>query len=555
MIMRQWVVMLTATAVLATGSAVGSGAATSVSATGGLPPSKVGCVSAAASFTGEAYCLDGNHPLIVTNAAGTVLTDSTLFYGELELNGWQVPTRCNGNGTSGKREQLVYVHVKGTPDTYQQDLPFILKRLIPGANGVFEHTTGGKRAVRWVTTKTATGCVPTVLRVTVPKSANTFYDGFDKIGSDVLRAVGGVNPNRSYLVLVDHPDGPSGYIGDCGLGQVRPDNSPGAGNRSNKGGAFAMVWSNCWTGLVTAHELTHTLGAVQPQSPHHTDNGHCWDGRDDMCYNDGSRQQQRVICTKQDDYRKLDCNGDDYFALYPKPGSYLASHWNSANSQFLIASKPTVLPTRPAAPTVTVTAVDAHHVRVSWVPGVTKHGAITSWTVQIGATDGGTFESQDGAPAFPLVEAPHQVTVGGKARSTVIVVKPDLAQGFAVHGTNASGDGVTSAIVEGGAGNPPTPIVGTVVPSDGFNQPYVTWTGGTSASSVTTCSAVLVNGNRVDYIDAPTDTLANTTDPLGRCYSDYSSYTQLPSTLQPTDVVQVYARNAFGSTLSAPIAH
>ena len=41
----------------------------------------------------------------------------------------QAPTRCNGNGTSGKREQLVYVHVKGTPDTYKQNLPFILKRL------------------------------------------------------------------------------------------------------------------------------------------------------------------------------------------------------------------------------------------------------------------------------------------------------------------------------------------------------------------------------------------------------------------------------------------
>ena len=57
-----------------------------------------------------------------------------------------------------------------------------------------------------------------------------------------------------------------------------------------------MVWSNCWTGLVTAHELTHTMGAVQPTAPHKTDKGHCWDGQDDMCYADGSKQKQRLVC-------------------------------------------------------------------------------------------------------------------------------------------------------------------------------------------------------------------------------------------------------------------
>jgi len=29
-----------------------------------------------------------------------------------------------------------------------QAIPFLKQRLIPGANGVFEHTTGGKRAVQ-----------------------------------------------------------------------------------------------------------------------------------------------------------------------------------------------------------------------------------------------------------------------------------------------------------------------------------------------------------------------------------------------------------------------
>ena len=59
-----------------------------------------------------------------------------------------------------------------------------------------------------------------------------------------------------------------------------------------------------------------------------------------MCYADGSPQAQKLVCAKPDDYRKLDCNGDDYFALFPKPGSYLSTHWNSASSPFLITSKP-----------------------------------------------------------------------------------------------------------------------------------------------------------------------------------------------------------------------
>jgi hypothetical protein len=481
-----------------------------------------------------------------------VLQDQQVTFGELQLNGWQVPTRCDGNGVSGKREQLVYVHVKGEPDIYSQVSAFLKQRLIPGANGVFEHTTGGKRAIRWVTTRTGSGCVPSILKVTVPRAANNAGTPFFNIGKAVLKAAGGVSANRSYLVLVDHPDA----YNDCGLGQVRRDSSPGAGNVNNQGGAFAMVWSNCWTGLVAAHELTHTMGAVQPTAPHKTDFGHCWDGRDDMCYPDGSPQQQRLVCTKADDFRKLDCNGDDYFALYPKSGSYLAGHWNSATSQFLIDSKPKVLPTRPGKPTgLTVTAVDASHVRLTWKPGVTKHGGTTSWTVLVGAySRGTTYDEEDRHQTYPVYGSAHTVVVKGNARSALLAVTPNQVQGFAVYASNASGDGVMSTIVNGGAGAAPGPIAATVT-SAGFGDQSlsVAWTGGTSAPGVPNCTAVLLNGQRVTTFTPPLS-LAASTDP-NDCFADASPFpVYLDHPLAPTDVLQVYARNPFGTTVTT-VAH
>src|SRR5207253_7261960 len=106
----------------------------------------VGCVSASDSFNGQAYCLDGNHyPLLRTTARSGLdpadLDKDSQIIGGLELNGWQAPTRCSVDGVSGKREQLVYVHVQGAPSSFSTAQSWILQRLIPGANGVFEHTS------------------------------------------------------------------------------------------------------------------------------------------------------------------------------------------------------------------------------------------------------------------------------------------------------------------------------------------------------------------------------------------------------------------------------
>jgi hypothetical protein len=54
-----------------------------------------------------------------------------------------------------------------------------------------------------------------------------------------------------------------------------------------------------------------------------------------MCYSDAPTLKVTVSCPVTQSIFTLDCNGDDYFSLNPAPGSYLSTHWNSANNIFL----------------------------------------------------------------------------------------------------------------------------------------------------------------------------------------------------------------------------
>ena len=163
---------------------------------------------------------------------------------------------------------------------------------------------------------------------------------------------------------------PAGIAPYCGIGLLAKDSSPGRTNIHNGhpfgGGAMSRVDLPCW-GLsaatdtpVEAHELFHTLGAVQNNAPNSTFNasfpntsgGHCTDNYDVMCYDDDGVDDgapglhdgtawgnpMTFACATTTSERLLDCGGNDYFSLSPTAGSYLTNHWNTAKSSFLVGA-------------------------------------------------------------------------------------------------------------------------------------------------------------------------------------------------------------------------
>src|SRR5439155_15119837 len=101
----------------------------------------------------------------------------------------------------------------------------------------------------------------------------------------------------------------------------------------------------CWGlasrgGSVEAHELLHTLGGVEPTAPHATQFGHCTDESDRMCYDDGSLGYVASASCAPANEALLDCNHDDYFNPSPPASSYLATHWDTARSDFLAGAAP-----------------------------------------------------------------------------------------------------------------------------------------------------------------------------------------------------------------------
>lgn len=94
-----------------------------------------------------------------------------------------------------------------------------------------------------------------------------------------------------------------------------------------------------------AHEVMHTLGAVQRTAPHAYAGEvgnllmHCVGDGDLMCVPNGSAPSQGPpqSCEPFDYYiaSRLDCGRDDYFNPAPVPGSYLDARWNIYRSSWL----------------------------------------------------------------------------------------------------------------------------------------------------------------------------------------------------------------------------
>ena len=264
-------------------------------------------------------------------------------------------TLCSGDGVSGPRVQLVYANFTGKPDRYAS-FASSFEVWAAAMDTVFDQSareTGGSRRVRFVHDA---ACAPVVHRVTLSAAAGGDFETM----VDELWGKGLNRNDRKYLVWADA----TVY---CGIGEVINDDRAGQNNYNNVHGLFSRVDAGCW-GLagqsVEAHELMHNLGGVQESAPHATAFNHCTDDRDRMCYADGSGAPVSQVCPPAHE-NVFDCNHDDYFHTGPAAGSYLATHWNVANSAWLAAPP---LASVPQAPAVLSAVAGEGLATVHWLP-------------------------------------------------------------------------------------------------------------------------------------------------------------------------------------------
>ncbi|MGW5847870.1 RICIN domain-containing protein [Streptomyces sp. NPDC055254] len=279
--------------------------------------------------------------------------------------------QCDGDGSTGNRVQVVYVHGPDR-DRYSEYLASF-RKWAADADFIYSASaqeTGGVRHIRYVT---AADCTPTVLNIELPASALAEFSATN----NALAAKGLDRRDRKYMIFSDTQV----Y---CGIGTFAGDERPGQNNQSNFGPSYGRTDSGCWGGHTAAHELGHNLGAVNNSAPNTSRGAHCTDEWDVMCYSDTPYYpQMRDICTNKASENILDCNHDDYFHTSPKPGSYLATHWNIADNQFLMKGKggnpnpdPNPQPTTKPTPTPTKKPGGGPAVTVGQIG---SNSAVTSW--------------------------------------------------------------------------------------------------------------------------------------------------------------------------------
>jgi len=399
----------------------------------------------------------------------------------------QAEALCTGDGTSGPRVQLIYANFTGQPDRFTA-FASSFQVWAAATDNVFNASaaeTGGSRRIRFVHDA---ACTPVVSRMTLSTAARSDFQAT----IDELSAKGFNRNDRKYLVWADA----TAY---CGIAEVFGDDRAGQNNYNNVYGLVARVDTGCW-GLpgqsVEAHELMHNLGGVQESAPHGTAFNHCTDERDRMCYADGTGEPLTQDCPAAHE-NLFDCNHDDYFSTAAPAGSYLATHWNTANSVWLAVGSATAA-TVPSAP-----------LRVGAAPG--EDAVTLSWTAP--SSDGGSpvtayvVTPYEGATAKPARTFPSTATT-----QMITGLTNEVAHTFKVAAVNGAGTGpqsAASAPVSTSAGSrfnslPPARLLDTrdgtgapvaMVPPGASLDLQVTGRGGVPASGV---SAVVLNTTVVD---------------------------------------------------------
>ena len=194
---------------------------------------------------------------------------------------------CEGDGRSGKRVQVLYLHEFGTPSRYT-DFLGSMRTWTAGVDQIMDESageTGGSRHIRFVTTPQ---CRVDVSEVQLPP------DGLSSFATSIraLRTLGYNRTDRKYLMFADK----NVY---CGIATYIADTRAGMGNRNNGGPSYGRVDSGCWSSVMAARELTQMLGAVLANSPNSNGVGGCLDEYDLLCGEDRSGKTIRTVCPKR----------------------------------------------------------------------------------------------------------------------------------------------------------------------------------------------------------------------------------------------------------------
>lgn len=188
------------------------------------------------------------------------------------------------------------------------------------------------------------------------KDIDTIYDDTDFFLRSVLKEENKTTP-KIYLGYLDGML-PSKDSLTLGMSYTLEDDSPGLGNANIYYPAISLIAGDSnnpeffarqsdaflYRRHSVAHELTHSLGAVSESAPHYYRNkdyaGHCSDGYDLMCYGLVGDQTSAGEPVCRGYTFVLDCGLNDYFNPYHVPeGSFLDTHWNIANSPYLLTGE------------------------------------------------------------------------------------------------------------------------------------------------------------------------------------------------------------------------
>jgi hypothetical protein len=346
---------------------------------------------------------------------------------------------CFGDGVSGNRVQAVYAYQAGTTSNFAAYTPTI-QAIADSMNATVHGSaaeTGGVRELRYVHD---TSCRATVVEAAVSSAAMATFSTMVA----ELRSSGLSRGDRKYLVWADG----NTY---CGIAQRRMDESPSQGNANNVTTLSAMygrVDRSCWSGVAPLHELFHTLGAVQDNAPNTSGGGHCVDEWDVMCYVDAPGVVMRFPCPTRQTSQVLDCNHDDYFSTAPPAGSYLATHWNTANSSWL-ASGAQTLPSAPGQ--LRMVGASESTISIAWAAsdGADRYEVfLNGFAAQVAAGTSATLTGLACGTSYALgVEAiggsggrsPQTALIASTATCPLVIVdRPPTVRALAARGTRGA---------------------------------------------------------------------------------------------------------------------